>query len=120
MNGHSEGTVQGGYPPGQYPQQGFPQQQAFPQPNGYPYPQQGYVAPPAAPAAAGNTLSIVSIVLGAVALIILPPVFGIAGIVCATVGIKKGERLAKVGLWVSIAGLVLGLVLGFVVFASLS
>jgi hypothetical protein len=126
MNGHSEGTTQGGYAaPGPYAQQGFPQQQqAFPQQHGYAhpqaYPQQGYVPPPAAPVAPGNTLSILSIILGAVALIVLPPLFGIAGIVCASVGIKKGERLAKVGLAVSIAGMVLGMVIGFLVFASLS
>lgn len=123
MNGHSEGTAQGGYAAaGPYPQQAFPQpgypQPGYPQPNGFAYPQQAQA--PSAQQARGNTLSVVAIVLGALALIVLPPLFGIAGIVCASVGIKKGERLGKVGLAVSIAGLVLGMLLGLLVFASLA
>lgn len=66
-----------------------------------------------------NTLSIVGIVLGCVAFIFCPPGFGIAGIVCGAIAKSKNERLANVALGVSIAGLVVGLILGFVVFRGM-
>lgn len=63
-----------------------------------------------------NVLSIVGIVLGCVGVIFCPPGFGIAGIVCGVIGKSRGERLAPTAIGVSIAGLVVGLALGFLVF----
>lgn len=129
MNGQSDGTAHG-YPatqyPSQHPSQQFPPQYPgqYPAPGQYPqahaWPQEPYAAQAGPVVATGNTLSVVAIVLGVVALIVLPPVFGIAGIVCACVAMKKGERLAKVGLGVSIGGMVVGMIVGFLVFSALS
>lgn len=66
-----------------------------------------------------NTLSIVGIVLGCVALFFCPPVFGIGGLVCGAVASSKGERLAGTAIGVSIAGLVGGIILGFLVFKGM-
>ncbi|MFP8884163.1 hypothetical protein [Streptomyces barkulensis] len=66
-----------------------------------------------------NTLSIVGIVLGCVAFLFCPPLFGIAGIICGAIATSKGERLGKTALGVSIAGLVVGMILGFVVFQGM-
>ncbi|AXK35171.1 hypothetical protein DVA86_23540 [Streptomyces armeniacus] len=82
------------------------------------YPQQPY-QPPQYPPNNSNTLSIVGIVLGSVAFIFCPPGFGIAGIICGVVANSKGERLAGTAIGVSIAGLVVGMVLGFLVFRSM-
>jgi hypothetical protein len=79
-------------------------------------------APPpyaAAQQATGNTLSIIGIVLGCIAVVFCPPGFGIAGIVLGIIGNSKGERLGKVAIIVSAVGLVLGLVLGAIVFTSM-
>ena len=72
------------------------------------------------PQSNGNGFSIAGIVLGAVALLFVPPLFGILGIVFAGIGLNKKERLAKVALIVSIVGLVLGMVLGVIVMTTLS
>lgn len=71
------------------------------------------------PQSGSNTLSIVGIVLGCVAFIFCPPGFGIAGIVCGAIAKSKGERLATTALGVSIAGLVVGLLLGVLVFQGM-
>jgi hypothetical protein len=65
-----------------------------------------------------NTLSILAIVFGAVAVLILPIVFGVAGIACGAVAVGKHERLGKLGLAIAIVGTVLGFVLGAVVYAN--
>ncbi|GAA2411107.1 hypothetical protein GCM10010420_44970 [Streptomyces glaucosporus] len=82
------------------------------------YPNQPYPPQPQPPNNS-NTLSIVGIVLGCVALIFCPPLFGIAGIICGAIAKSKGERLAMAGILVPAAGLVLGMVLGFVVFQGM-
>ncbi|MBU7597891.1 DUF4190 domain-containing protein [Streptomyces sp. P38-E01] len=66
-----------------------------------------------------NTLSIVGIVLGCVAFLFCPPGFGIAGIVCGVVAKNKNERLANTAIGVSIAGLIIGMILGVVVFRGM-
>ncbi|MGI5347500.1 hypothetical protein ACQEU8_04825 [Streptomyces sp. CA-250714] len=71
------------------------------------------------PANDSNTLSIVGIVLGTIAFIFCPPGFGIAGIICGVVAKSKQERLAPTAIGVSIAGLVLGTVLGVLVFRGM-
>ncbi|MFJ8692773.1 hypothetical protein [Streptomyces roseolilacinus] len=67
-------------------------------------------------ASTNNVLSIIAIVLGAVALIFLPIVFGAIGLVLAIIAkTVRHERLATVALVVSAAGLVGGMILGAVV-----
>ncbi|WP_228974809.1 hypothetical protein [Streptomyces sp. DH12] len=64
-------------------------------------------------ASANNTLSIVAIVLGVVALIFLPIVFGVVGLVLAIVAkTVRHERLSTVAIVVSALGLVGGMILG--------
>ncbi|MTE21482.1 hypothetical protein F0L17_20675 [Streptomyces sp. TRM43335] len=79
------------------------------------YPNQPYQPQPPN---TSNTLSVVGIVLGCVAFFFCPPLFGIAGIVCGVIANSKGERLAKTAIGVSVAGLVLGMILGFFLFRS--
>ncbi|MBT2489082.1 hypothetical protein J7E96_11215 [Streptomyces sp. ISL-96] len=67
-----------------------------------------------------SPLSIVAIVFGAVALFICPPLFGILGLVFGGIAKYKDEPLAVTGLIVAGAGLAIGMVLGFVVFSSMS
>ena len=57
--------------------------------------------------------------LGCVAFLFCPPLFGIAGIICGVVGNSKGERLAKVAIGVSAAGLVVGMIIGFLLFQGM-
>ena len=62
-----------------------------------------------------NTFSILAIVLGSVALLIFPVVFGPVAIVLGVVGLVKKERLAPVGLTVGILGMVVGAFVGYLV-----
>ena len=66
-----------------------------------------------------NALSITSIVLGIVAVFLVPIVFMIAGIVCAILAKQKNESLWVIGLVVSIAGGVAGIVFGAIIGAML-
>lgn len=91
-----------------YGQQSFGQQ-----PYGQPY-----VKPYGAVAKQSNTLSVIGIVLGAVAFLLLPPLFGLAGIVLGIIAMVRKERLGWVALVVSIAGLIGGMVIGAVVFSA--
>lgn len=85
---------------------------------GPPY-QQGPPYQPGPPANPSNTLSIVGIVLGAIAFLFCPPGFGIAGLICGLVAKSKQERLATTAIGVSIAGLVLGMLIGYLFFRGL-
>lgn len=62
-----------------------------------------------------NTFSILAIVLGSVALLIFPVVFGPVAIVLGVVGLVKKERLAPVGITVGILGMVVGAFVGYLV-----
>ena len=62
-----------------------------------------------------NTFSILAIVLGGLALLVFPVVFGPAAIILGVVGLTKKERLAPIGLTVGILGLFLGMVIGALV-----
>ncbi len=72
----------------------------------------------AKPVSTSNTLSIIGIVCGAIAFVFLPIVLGPAGLVLGGVAKGRNERLANVALIVSGLGLVVGLVLGYIVFKS--
>jgi hypothetical protein len=66
-----------------------------------------------------NTFSILAIVLGAVAALILPILLGPAAIILGVVGLVKKERLAPIGLTVGILGMLLGFFLGAIVAAAM-
>jgi hypothetical protein len=56
-------------------------------------------------------------VFGALAVVVLPILFGPAAIICAGIAKSRHQPLANVALGVSIAGTVAGFVLGFVIVA---
>ncbi len=62
-----------------------------------------------------NTFSILAIVLGGLALLVLPIVFGPAAIILGVVGITKKEKLGPIGLTVGILGMVVGMFIGAIV-----
>jgi membrane protein DedA with SNARE-associated domain len=66
----------------------------------------------------GRTLTYVAFACAGIAVFFLPPLFGIAGIICAAIAMSKRDALAKWALTASIAGMVVGMVLGYVVFSS--
>lgn len=68
-----------------------------------------------APATVSNTLSTVGIILGAIAFLLFPILFGPAGLICGAIAKSKGEPRAVVALVVSGCGLVLGMLLGVLV-----
>jgi hypothetical protein len=65
-----------------------------------------------------NTLSILGMVLGGVAVLFFPIFFGVAGIVLAVIAKSKNEAQANLALGISIGGTVLGFILGFANTAS--
>ena len=62
--------------------------------------------------------SIIAIVCGVLAILILPIIFGPVGIVMAIVANRRGEPLWKVALAVAVGGMVLGFILGALVLAN--
>ena len=66
----------------------------------------------------GRTVSIVGIVLGALALLILPLPLGIAGLVCGIVGVTKGNRLGYWAIGVSIVCAAAGMAIGFAILSG--
>jgi membrane protein YqaA with SNARE-associated domain len=65
-----------------------------------------------------NTFSIWGIVLGSVAFLFLPVVFGPVGIILSAVGKSKNESRSTVALTVSIVGTVMGMILGWIIGSS--
>lgn len=65
------------------------------------------------PGAPGNVLSVSAMVLGGIAAMVLPIIFGPIAVVLALVGRSRRERLAVPALIVALVGTVLGFVLGF-------
>ena len=102
------GTAWQQQPPGPY-QQPSPYQQ--------PYGQQ-YPPPPAA-AGQGRGYTVASFICAVIALIFLPIVLGPLGAAMAGIGMSKGDPLAKWALGASIACMVIGMVLGLIVWSSL-
>ena len=66
-----------------------------------------------------KTFSLISIILGGLALLFLPPFLGGAGVIFAVIAKTKNEKLWSVGLTVSIVGGGLGMLLGYLFFAGL-
>ena len=104
--------------PQNQPWPGQPQNQAWSgQPQGGPY---GGPWGPPVQQQAGNGFSIAGIVLGVIALVFCPLLFGAVGVVMAVQGRKRGESLSKVALGVSIGGLVGGILLTVILMATTS
>lgn len=79
--------------------------------------------PPAAPLAdpavkAGNGLSIAAIVMGVLAVLILPIILGPAAIICGGIAMSRKEPLGRTGLIVGIVGMIAGFALGIIVARS--
>ena len=72
---------------------------------------------PAKPVSPSNTISIIGIVAGALALL-LPIVFGPAGLILGVMARTRNERLANVALLLAAVGMVLGLLVAFLSSAS--
>jgi hypothetical protein len=62
--------------------------------------------------------SILAMVCGVLAILILPIAFGPIGVILAVVGQRRGEPLWKVGLGVALGGMILGFILGAVVLSN--
>ena len=62
-----------------------------------------------------NTFSIISMILGGVAFLLLPPFLGGAGVILAIIAKTKNEKLWAIGLTVSIVGAVVGMIFGLAV-----
>jgi len=61
----------------------------------------------------GKTFAIIGIISGCIAFALFPPFFGILGIVFGIIGMKKGnKKFSWVAVGVSIAGLIVGMILG--------
>ena len=108
-------------PPGDQPPAGGwqPPPADAQQPQPAPGWQQPSSQPPQAPdPSAGRGFTIGAFICAGIALFILPPIFGIAGIVLGSVGNSKGDPLGKTAMIVSGVCLLLGMVVGVIVLAS--
>jgi uncharacterized membrane protein len=77
---------------------------------------------PAVPTAATGTpvLSIITFVLSAIAVLFLPIVFGLAGIVTGIFAVVRKERLGKIALIVAVVATIVGFALGALVMSQMS
>lgn len=57
-------------------------------------------------------LAIAGLVCGLVAFLFLPPVLGVLGIIFGAISWSKGNSLGRIATFVSIAGLILGMIIG--------
>ena len=65
-----------------------------------------------------NTFSIIAIVLGGLAFIVLPIFIGPAAIILAVIAKNKKEKYANLALTIGILGTVLGMILGAIIGAA--
>jgi len=70
------------------------------------------------PRSVGNGYSTAGIILGAIAFLFFPIVLGPIGLIMGAVGKSRGEDKAVVAMVVSACGLVVGMILGIIVFDS--
>lgn len=75
----------------------------------------GYPAPDP-----GIGFSVAGIVCGSIAFLFCPILLGPLGIIFAGVAMSRKERLATTAMWISVAGLVVGMLLGVIVYTSLN
>ena len=106
-------------PQGQAP--GYYQAQApGPGPQGYGSGPSSGGGPAAGGTPPGRVLTILGFVFGGISLLFFPIILGPAGIICAAVAMSKGDPLARWALGVAIAGMVLGFVIGYLYYESLT
>jgi hypothetical protein len=80
------------------------------------------VAVPAqtAPEHPGRVQGIIGIVCAVIALLLFPPIFGIAGIILGTLSLKKGEKnLGLIAIILSAVFMILGMIIGVAVSGAL-
>ncbi|GAA4698428.1 hypothetical protein [Nocardioides nanhaiensis] len=65
-----------------------------------------------------NVLSIIGIVCGVVAVLFFPIVFGPLGLILGGIGKSRGEKLSTIALVVAAVGMVVGFLLGALVYSS--
>lgn len=65
-----------------------------------------------------RTLTVLAFVFGAVSILFLPIIFGPAAIVCGAIAWSKGDPLARYALPFAIVAMILGFVLGAIVFSA--
>ena len=63
-------------------------------------------------------LAIAGLVCGIIAFLFIPPLFGTLGIVFGAISWKAGNKLGMAATVISIAGLIIGMVVGAIVFTS--
>lgn len=80
----------------------------------------GYAPPETKSTNDGRVYVIIGFVCAAVALVFLPIVFGPAAIVLGYVGKKKGDELGKWAMIAGAVGLVVGMIVGAIVFSAAS
>lgn len=113
-------------PPGGYALPGWPSPPGYappgwqsPPPAGYQAqswgPQGPWAADPSQARAQSKTLSILAIVFGCLALLIVPPLFGVVAIILGVVAMRRHQPYALVGLLCGVGGLVLGVILSVAV-----
>lgn len=90
-----------------------PRQQVNP-----PAPPPSAAFPPAQSASAANGFSIAGIIMGAIAFLFFPIILGPAGLIMGAIGKSKGESKAVVALVVSGLGLVIGMLLGSMLYSK--
>lgn len=67
-----------------------------------------------------QVLSIVGFACAAVAVVFLPPLFGLAGIVLGIVGHTRGEPLGKWAAIAGVVGMIIGMLLSFLVAGTMT
>jgi hypothetical protein len=73
-----------------------------------------YAPAPGTPTS-GNGFSIAAMVLGGIAFLLLPILFGPIAIVLAAVALSKNEPKARTGMTVAVTGTIVGMILGAMV-----
>ena len=68
----------------------------------------------------GRTWTIVSFVLAALALVVFPPVLGLAGAIVGYVGHRKGDPKGSWAAIASVVAIVVGMVIGAALLAAMS
>jgi hypothetical protein len=117
------GQAQPGYGQPGYGQPGYGQpgqaQPGYGQPGyGQPgYGQPGMAAYGQAPPSTGNGYSTTGIVFGAIAVLLLPIIFGPVGLIFGGIAKSKGEPRANIALIVAGAGMVVGFLIGALFFS---
>lgn len=74
--------------------------------------------PAARPVSNSNVLSTMAIIFGTISFLLLPILFGLAGVILAVIAKSKNEQKATAAIIVASLGLVLGMIFGAIVGAS--